>query len=186
MDYEKHPELLGYIIFQANSTEPHSLARSLNGYSATQRKEMIAEAKKNPSKLFDWLMSHGHGLLGLRHNGDMQVAWRLIKHLRTIASRSVFMYVVCFAFLHVMCFDYLYFCVMCLLMKRKNRSNESRNNEENTIEIEMNSREKGSCHTRNNIAFILGMGSTTTTCAFESKSFLATSCPCSRNTSCLF
>ena len=97
MDYEKHPELLGYIIFQANSTEPHSLARSLNGYPASQRRTMIAEAKKDPSKLFDWLMSHGHGLIGLRHNGDMQVAWRLIKHLRTIASRFVFMYVLCFA-----------------------------------------------------------------------------------------
>ena len=68
MNCDKHPELLGYIIFQANSTEPHSQARSLNGYSESQRKKMIAEAKRDPSKLFDWLMSHGHGLIGLRHN----------------------------------------------------------------------------------------------------------------------
>ena len=116
MNYDKHPELLGYIIFQANSTEPHSQARSLNGYSTSQRRTMIAEAKRDPSKFFDWLMSHGHGLIGLRHNGDMQVAWRLINHLRTIASRYVFMCALCFTLL---CFDYLYFCGSCLIREKK-------------------------------------------------------------------
>ena len=80
-------EFKGKIIFQANSTEPHSVRRSVLGFDEEEMERILAECDDLefvPVEIADQLLGHGHALIGIRDGNNKNTAQRIIRRLRAI------------------------------------------------------------------------------------------------------